>query len=87
MGNRVENIPSIPKTSLREIQDKSKTKLTSVSFFPSETLHWVSYDFIMLIFHGFQDKSNYILFADKLERCIQANFQSCSFRFYKFVIF
>ena len=64
MGNREENISCIPKTSLTDLKDKSRTKLTSISFFSLKTLHWISYDFIMLIFQGFQDKSNYILFAD-----------------------
>ena len=30
MGNRVENISSIPKSSLTGIKDKSRTKLTSI---------------------------------------------------------
>ena len=34
MGKQVENISSIPKTSLTDIQDKSRNKLTSISFFP-----------------------------------------------------
>ena len=33
MGNREENISCIPKTSLTDIKDKSRTKLTSISFF------------------------------------------------------
>ena len=32
MGNREENISCIPKTSLTDIKDKSRTKLTSISF-------------------------------------------------------
>ena len=38
MGSRVENISSIPKTSLKDIKDKSRTKLTSISFFSLEKL-------------------------------------------------
>ena len=63
MGNRVENILSIPKTGFTDKKDESRTKLTSISFYFLRTLHWISYDFFMLIFQGFQDNSNYILFA------------------------
>ena len=38
MGNQEENISSIPKTSLTELMDKSRTKLTSISFFFLEKL-------------------------------------------------
>ena len=38
MGNREENISSIPKTSFTNLKDKSRTKLTSVSFFFLEKL-------------------------------------------------
>ena len=38
MGNREENISCIPKTSLTDLKDKSKTKLTSISFFFQEKL-------------------------------------------------
>ena len=33
MGNQEENISSIPKTSLTDLKDKSRTKLPSISFF------------------------------------------------------
>ena len=33
MGNRVENISSIPKTGLTDKKDKSTTKLTSISLY------------------------------------------------------
>ena len=33
MGNQEENISSIPKTSLTDLKDKSRTKLASISFF------------------------------------------------------
>ena len=38
MGNQEENISSIPKTSFTNLKDKSRTKLTSVSFFFLEKL-------------------------------------------------
>ena len=33
MGNREENISCIPKTSLTDLKDKSRTKLKSISYF------------------------------------------------------
>ena len=38
MGNQEENISSIPKTSLADLKDISRTKLTSISFFCLEKL-------------------------------------------------
>ena len=66
MGNREENISCIPKTSLTDLKDKSRTKFTLISFFFHEKLciGLVMYDFIMLILKSFQDKSNCIFFAD-----------------------